>query len=255
MRKVLVLFFVIFVIKVKIYGQIDDLSRQRNIFIQDEYSFGFFLKTNGIYLDFRRGYFINLKNKNLWELGFSTIKHPKEFKQDSYYVLFASYVYGKLNEVYCFNTGIGRQFVIVDKREPGTLQIIYLFTIGIQTAILKPIYYEIITSINPYLTTDYEKYKPAHQPGLIYQKAPWYMGLNEITFNHGFYAQTLLSFEHSKSLKSINSLEIGARIDFFIKPLEIMAETENFRFNPSFLIGYRFGKLIKTTSKKPKQNI
>lgn len=234
------------------YSQIDDLSRQKDIFFQDEFSFGLFFKTNGWGLDYRRGYFVNLNQKNLMEINFNRIKHPKEYKQESYYKLFSKYVYGKLNEVYDFNIGLGRQFTIVDKREPGTIEMQIIAMIGTQIALLKPIYYEIIVSSSPSYETTYEKYKPAHQPGLIMGKASYILGFNEISINYGFYIKIGTSFEHSKKIKSLNSFEAGIKFDYFIKTLTIMAETPNYKFVPSLYISYRIGKIIKTSNRKEK---
>lgn len=235
------------------YSQIDDLSRQKDIFYQDEYSFGLFLKTNGWGLDYRRGFFVNLKQKNLLEINFNRIKHPKEYKQESYYKLFAKYTYGKLNEVYDFNLGIGRQFTIIEKREQGTIELQIITMIGTQLAVLKPIYYEIIVGTSPTYETAYEKYRPAHQPGLVMGKAPFNLGLNEISINYGFYFKIGTSFEHSKTIKSLNSFEAGLKFDYFIKTLTIMGETTNYKFIPSLYISYRIGRIIKTTNKKEKQ--
>lgn len=252
MKRIFVIFLFIFIYS-SVFAQIDDLSKQKNIFFQDEFTLGFALNTNGWSFDYRHGNFINLKQKNLWEVGYSTIKHPKEYKQSSYYKYFTTYVYGKMNEIYDFNFGIGRQFTIVDKREPGTVEIRIIPMIGVEAVLLKPIYYEIITSINPTLVTDYEKFNIAQQPGVIIGKGPYSKGFNEISFNYGIYLKLGTSFEHSKNVKAIRSLEAGIKIDYFAKNLEIMAKTPNYQLVTSLYLSYRLGSTLKTQNKKSKE--
>jgi len=242
MKYILTIVFALSVLALN--AQIDNLSQQKNIFFQDELTFGAQINTNGWAIDARRGYFVNNKLKNFFEYRFTIIKHPKEFKSTSYYSLTKSYVYGKLNQVYNFNAGYGKQIKLFSKQEVGTVDIRLITSAGINIAVLKPIYYEII--LNQQFETDYEKFDPSHQPGLILGKAPFYKGLNELKINPAIYFKLGTSFEHSKSVNAVKSLELGIEAFLFLKDLEIMAEVDNPQFIVSLFLSYRIGTLMKT---------
>ncbi|MBN2662662.1 MAG: hypothetical protein JXR68_03340 [Bacteroidales bacterium] len=229
-------------------AQVDNLSLRKNIFFQDEKTFGIRINNNGWGLDYRRGYFHNLKLKTFWEMGAYKVKHPKEYKFSSYYALTKTFVYGKLNEVYDFKLGYGQQITLFDKKEIGTVEVRMILSAGVETAFLKPIYYEII--INQLLNTIYEKYLPSHQPGLILGKAPYSKGLSELTINPGVYFKLGTSFEHSKSVNAVRSLELGIETSLFLRRLEMMAEVNNPRLIVSLFISYRFGTLMQNKQKK-----
>ncbi|MBN2890438.1 MAG: hypothetical protein JXL97_01095 [Bacteroidales bacterium] len=219
----------------------------------DEYSFGAKVSTNGWGMDFRRGYSVNLKRKKLYEIGFNTIKHPKEYKFASYYYLTKSFVYGKLNSCMDLKVGYGQQIVLFDKKEVGTVEIRLITFAGLDLAFLKPIYYEII--INSLGDTEMQKYTPAHQPGLIERQAPFSKGLDELTLDPGLYFKLGTSFEHSKNVKSIRSFELGVEATLFLKRLEIMAELNNPRLVVSLFVSYRLGSIIQKKNKEDKFDI
>jgi len=228
------------------FSQVDNLSLKRNIFYQDEITFGLIIKNNGWGMDFRRGYFKSFKYKDFYEIGLFTIKHPKEQKI-SYTTFGNKYVYGKLNQIYNIKTGVGKQINLFQKKEIGTVDVRLIISTGLDLAILKPIYYEINNYPN---ASYYQKYLPSHQPGLIIGKAPFTKGLNETTINPAAYFKLGTSFEHSKSINAVNSLELGMEASIFLKKLNIMAEVDNPRLIVSLFVAFRIGTLKKNHQKK-----
>ncbi len=245
--------FFIFVFELD--AQVEDLSVQKNIFYQDEYSIGFKLNNNGWGMDFRKGFGINPHKKKMYEIGFNIIKHPKEYKFSSVHS-FSSFVYGKMNSVMDLKVGYGHQFVLYDKKEVGTTEIRLFYFVGADIAVLKPIYYIVIVdmSTNPYTKTT-EKYKPSHQPLLIDKKASFAKGLDEIKINPGLYFKVGTSFEHSKQVKYIRSLELGIEVYAFLKRLEIMAQIDNPRVIVSVFASYRMGSIIYNKKNKDKKDL
>lgn len=230
-------------------AQEDDLSKQKNIFFMDEYTLGVKLNTNGWGSNFRRGYAINPKRKKMYEFGFNIVKHPKEYETNTGY-LSGSYVYGKLNYCFDLNLGYGQQIVLYDKKEVGTVEVRLLMFGGVDLALLKPIYYEIITSFQPWETIT-EKYQPSHQPALIDKQSPFLEGIGETTVNPGIYFKIGTSFEHSNNVKSIRSLELGVKTTLYLKKLDLMADIDNPRLVVSMYLGYRLGSIIyKKKTKK-----
>jgi len=236
---------------VQLFAQEEDLSKQRNIFFQNENTLGFKINTNGWGFDYRYGLSKNEKNKNLFEIGINRINHPKEYKITSYYQqnLFSSnyFVYGRDNICYDLKVGVGRQRVLFDKKEVGTVQIRLIYFAGVDLAILKPIYYEIFINVD--LDTKIERYKPSHQPALIVGQEPFSTGLFESKFNPGLYFKLGTSFEHSKRANLIQSLEFGAEAYIFLNKLNIMAEVSNPRLIVSLFLSYRLGSIIQKNNK------
>lgn len=232
----------------QINAQIEDFSRSKNMFIQDEISFGLKISTNGWGMDFRDGYFINMKRKKLYEIGFNVIHHPKEYKLASYHYLTKSFVFGKMNECFDIKAAYGQQFLLFDKKEPGSIAINFFVLGGIDLALLKPIYYSVL--IDNYGNTDDQLYQSNMQPALITQKASFSKGLSELKINPGIYIKLGTSFEHSKQVNVIQNLELGIESYFFLNNLEIMGDIDNPRFITSLFISYRIGSLIKNRRKE-----
>lgn len=242
---------IVFFSFLKIYAQEEDLSKQRNIFFQNEKTWGYKINTNGWGVDYRYGVSQNEKNKNLLEIGINRIKHPKEYKITSYnqqnFFSSNTFVYGRDNLCYDLKIGVGRQTVLFDKKEVGTVQIRLIYFAGVDLALLKPIYYEIIIDLD--FNTEIERYKPSHQPGLIVGQEPFTKGLLESKFNPGLYFKLGTSFEHSKSANFIQSLEFGAEAYIFLYKLNIMAEVSNPQFVLSLFMSYRLGSIIQKKNK------
>jgi hypothetical protein len=250
MKKIVIIFLIFQ--NLLLFGQ-EDLSKQKNLMYQDEISFGIKLSTNGWGMDFRRGYFVNVHKKKLYEIGFNTIHHPKEYRESSIYYLTKTFVYGKMNLCYDIKAGIGRQYMLFDKKEPGSVAIRIILTTGLDIAFLKPIYYKIIIN-QQNGASDYEKYNPAHQPAYVIQKAPFTMGLSETKIDPGIYLKLGTSFEHSKKVNIINSLELGVEAYYFLYKPQIMAEVNNPQFIVSLFMSYRLGHLMKNHHKKEKKS-
>ncbi len=246
MRKFFLTIIILFSISYS-YSQIDAPNVfRRDLTFQDELTFGAKLSTNGWGLDIRRGYFIDTKHKYFFEGGFNIIHHPKEYKQSSAYFLFKNFVYGKVNECYDLKFGYGRQYVLYEKKDVGSVEVRIIASGGADIAILKPIYY-IIAYNN---MTEVSKFVVSMQPGTIERKAPYTKGLDEIKFDPGIYLKLGTSFEHSKTEKALSILEFGIEGYFFMNNLEIMAETNNSRLVTSLFVSYRFGSLRENHHKK-----
>lgn len=244
MKKLLII--IIFLTSIKVFSQNDSLSIQRNLLKQDEKSISFKLSTNGWGLDYRRAYIVNMHKKNLYEIQFNTIKHPKEEKIPSNEYLFKTFVYGKLNECFDFRFGLGKQVLLYDKKTPGTVAIRLFGFVGGDLALLKPVYYEVQTARD---TVSIERYVSGRQTQYILKKASFWIGTNEIKFDPGIYMKLGTSFEYSKTTTFLNSLEFGLESYLFLNKLNIMAEINNPRFIVSMFVSYRFGVLIENKHK------
>ncbi len=222
---------------------------KKNILYMDYFSFGAKLNTNGWGFDFRRSYAMDYRRKRMYEVGLNFIKHPKE-QRISTMMSMRSFVYGKLNSCMDLKAGIGIQKMFFDKKEVGTVEVrAYAFG-GFDLALLKPIYYSVI--VDGKGTTEYQRYNGSMQPAYIERQAPFTKGLKELTLNPGVYLKLGTSFEHSKNIKTLKSLELGIESYLFFKSLKIMAEVKNPNLIVSLFVSYRFGSIVQ--KKKSKQD-
>jgi hypothetical protein len=235
-----ILIFTLFIItSVFPQGEIDD---QKKIFYRNERTFAATLNSNGYGGNFRYAKRLDGFRKSTYEIDLFYVKHEKEAKITIYssQQLGNSFVFGKLNSFFTLHVGIGLQKEIFEKHDKGGISIRYFYNFGPTIGILKPIYYEVITDTSGSVVT--MKFE-SHLIN-IQRKAPFYVGLKEISFVPGAYSKFGFTFEFSKSEKVISAIETGIAIDAFVKKMPIMANNENHWLFFSFFLSYRFGKVI-----------
>jgi hypothetical protein len=232
-------------------GEIDD---QEKIFYRNERTYAFTLNTNGFSGNFRYAKRINGFKKTLYEVDLAKIKHEKELKItfSSSQQFGSSFVYGKLNTLFTLRGGIGLQKELFSKEDKGGISIRYFYTFGPSIGLQKPVYYEIIvTNTN---TTKIVKFE-SHLLDQIQRRAPFYVGLKELSIVPGVYGKFGFTFEFGKSDAVFRAIETGVVIDAFIRKVPILANNLNHWCFPSFFLSYRFGRVIDAQLKKPPTKI
>jgi hypothetical protein len=224
-------------------GEIDD---QKRIILRNEQTFGVFLNSNGIGGDFSYFKRINARNHQMYQLGLMIVKHPKEVKiSDSYYSQ-KSFVFGKQNFFLELRGQYGRSSEIFRKNDLGGVSIRYLYSIGPNIGILKPIYYEILyasgTTEGTY--TQIEKFNTTIHGSNILGRASFFKGVDEVKIIPGISVKMGFLFEYSRQDTEVNALEVGIGMDLFPKDVPIMATEANNFFFTNLYVGYRFGKVI-----------
>ncbi len=92
-----------------------EIDTQKKIFYRDESSLGILLNSNGFGLSYRYGWWLDARNKKLWEGDFVTLKHPKEVRYPFLYPNARSFIYGKMNTVFNFRVMRGHQYEMYRK--------------------------------------------------------------------------------------------------------------------------------------------
>lgn len=225
-----------------------DLRENPKIFYRNERSIGVLLNSNGWGVSGRFAKRINARNKNIWEIDFANIKHPKEVKITNSYYNNRSFVYGKTNLLLNFRGGWGKQKEIFRKIDRGGISIRRYFSFGPVLGVLKPIYYEVYKTDgtgNPpqYYITE-EKFTASLGHGSIYGRASFFKGINEISVMPGIYGRFGMSFEYSTSDINIHAIETAVSLDLFPKRMEILATDQNNFFFLTLSVSYRFGKVV-----------
>lgn len=226
-----------------------ELNEQQKVFFRNERSLGLLLNSDGIGFSYREAKRINFLNKTILEFDAGTLKNPKEYKSyNPYFQGSGSYIFGKLNSVFFLRAGLGRQHEIYQKQDLGGVAIRYFFSAGPVLALYKPIYYRILYQISPTLNEwglKEEKFDVGViTPDVIYSKASFFKGINEMKAIPGLYAKGGFNFEYSKEDKVIHAIELGAQINAFPKTIPIMANDDNKAIFFSLFVSYRFGVII-----------
>jgi len=222
-----------------------DLAENPRIFYRNERSIGVLINSNGWGVSGRYAKRLNARNKNIWEIDFANIKHPKEIKISNSYYNNRSFVFGKTNIFVNFRGGWGKQKEMFRKVDRGGISIRRYFSFGPTIGILKPIYYEVYKTGegNQYYIEE-EKFDPSIHQGYIYGRASFFKGFDEVSVMPGVYGRFGMSFEYSTSDISIHAIETAVSLDLFPKEMEIMATERNNFYFLTLSVSYRFGKVV-----------
>jgi len=216
------------------------------VLMRTENSWGGLIHTQGLGANYWRAKHKTAAIKRVYEFEFVTLKHPKEIKSiNPYFENAKSYKFGKLNSAAILRTNIGRHVTLNNKPYWGGVEVRYMYSGGISAAVLKPIYLSILypTSIPyKYLVVD-EKYDPdKHNSDMIYGRASFFKGLDEIKIYPGLNTKLGLSFEYGNKTEYVRTLDVGVIGDIYLKEVPIMAFDANNNYFITFFVSLHFGK-------------
>lgn len=232
------LIFILFA-SIKSYGQQPDDETTTVSYHKIKY-FGFGLATNGYSGHFRYGKHITAKKKRLYEVEFTTFRHPKEARRASSSPTTRSYVFGKVNYAYNLRLGIGQHKVLAYKPLNGGVEIKRIVNFGISNLLLKPIYY-FISVPNERIAVQERFNEEEHSVANIIGEGQYFNGFNEISYMPGIYGKFALNFEYAAERTKIQALETGVLLDGFVTRPKIMAFGENPQLFLSFYVALQFG--------------
>jgi len=245
---------VLMVFPIWLSAQLETAADFRRQVYDYEFTGGVMLHTRGFGTNLRYLKFVDGYNKIGAELDIVGIRHPKEIKFPSqyYYSDARSFVYGKLNNLNVIRLGVGRERILVDKTDQGSISINWLLFGGASFGLLKPIYLEIQNESptgRPRTTT--ERYDPAiHDFQDIYGQAPFFTGFSDMKLRMGVYAKTGFSFDYNWHDNKVTTLEVGMIVDYFpqwfgLYPeggVPIMFQAENYEVWVQLYCTINFGK-------------
>ncbi len=245
MRKLYLILTFVF-IGCSVSAQLDtDADFKRQVY-DNEATGAFFFHSKGYGITFRRQYFMNGYNKQGYEISFLNLRHPKEVKSFNPFNDNArGFVYGRLNSFFTLRAGYGRERIIYDKTDQGTVSITAHWYGGPSVGLLKPVYLEIEKRDDPTvpLIIVVEKYDPTRHPiNDIFGGASFARGIGETEVQMGLYTKFGVSFDYHHKDERISSIEAGVAIDYFFKEVPIMAATENYSFFTTVYLSFNFGK-------------
>jgi hypothetical protein len=214
-----------------------------------ERSFGGILHSQGWGLKFSRGYNKTAFNRRMLVIEMVEMQSPKQIRIiNPYFTNAKSYIYGKQNAVFIFRGTYGNHKQLNRKPYWGGVELRFFYMGGVSVGLAKPVYLYIlnITAPGDYnLTTTLERYDPdRHSVDDIFGRASFTKGFNEISVHPGIHAKVGLDFDYASYRTKLKSLEVGAMIDIFPRPIQIMAYNDPdyyfLTFYPSFSFGKRY---------------
>ena len=200
---------------------------------------GLQVNNHGLGCNFRRGFHETVKKKKFFELDFVTLKHPREVKQSTSDQT-SNFVFGKLNDAYSVRFGYGKHNVLAYKPFGKGVEIKSIYSFGLTTTFLKPVYYLVI--FPGQLQPVEERFDPEkHELYNIIGSGSYFKGFNELTLQPGLYAKMAINFEYATDRQSIRSLETGVVVDAYFNNLEILAFNRNYPVYISFYLSLQYG--------------
>lgn len=246
MRKLLIT-LIVFISAIEILTGQGELDKQQKIFFRNEKTLAILLNTDGYGLSYRAGKRIDYLNKRIIDIDFGTLKNPKEVRlSNPVYQTPGSFIFGKLNSVFFFRGGWGRQHEIYRKIDLGGVAIRFFYSGGPVLTFYKPIYYKILVPVSSTEFTIVEQKFDIKKldPTMIYGKSSFFKGFNELKVVPGIFAKSGFNFEYSKEDKVIHAIEVGAQVMVFPRKIPIMATENNKAIFLSLFASYRFGVVL-----------
>ncbi|HVN57420.1 MAG TPA: hypothetical protein VMT63_03905 [Bacteroidales bacterium] len=234
------------------FGQ-GEINGQDRIFFRNEKTFAVILNTDGWGLSYRLGKRIDYLNKKIIDIDFGYLRDSKEVKiSNPVYETPGSFVFGKVNTVFYLRGGYGHQHEIYKKADLGGVAIRFFYSGGPILAFYKPIYYKILIPLsNGEFDIQEQKFDIKKlDPTMIYSKASFFKGFDELKVLPGIFGKAGFNFEYSKEDKIIHAVEFGAQLNVFPKEIPIMATQKNKALFFSLFLSYRFGVVIDPTNKQ-----
>ena len=222
---------------------------ETNILFKNEASGGVTFHSSGLGISFRRGWHLTGYRKQMLDIDFVSLRHPKQYKQPNpYYQDSRPFFFGKLNFVYLLRGGYGRQQVLFSKGERSGVEVRYNYYAGASLALTKPVYLDVLVD-NPfdtlYRVIETRRYDPndPDQQSVenIYGPGPFFKGFDQLKPYPGVYGKFAISFEYGGWQQKITALETGVVVDYFPKAVPIMAYNKNENLYVNFYICLHWG--------------
>lgn len=244
----LTVFFLILISALDSKAQIEEEfdSIADNVLFTREMNGSFVIHSQGWGLEYRIGRSQTVNKTLMLEINLLEMKDSKEIKSiNPFFTNTRSYIYGKLNALYITRLGVGRQHMLNRKPYFGGVELRLFYFGGFSMAFAKPVYLEII-KLDPgsyrYITVT-ERYNPDnHFPDNIYGRASFTKGFDKLKPYPGGYIKTGLGIDFGTINQKPKTVEVGAVLDLYAKPVPIMAFKDANQFFLTLYVSFGIGK-------------
>ena len=201
-------------------------SEGADVLMTDAARFHVILHSQGAGFGFQRGTFMGAFLERGWQGELVFVRHPKEEKtRNPVYEESLPYVYGKVNAHHALRLERYTTKVLTEKFRQQGVTVARTRQFGAVLGLAKPVFLEIGYPDIPFTSVAVESYDPqVHFSDRIYGRAPWVNGLESLSLNPGIGWGEGMSFEFHDERSKTRTLEVGLRLDAYLKRAEIMAE-------------------------------
>lgn len=242
-----ILIFTIFLVCTQLRAQIDiGVDTSKNVLLFKEASGGIILHTQGWGLTFSKGYNKTAFKKRMLTFELVGMQSQKQIRTiNPYFTNAKSYIYGKLNSVFILRASYGIHRLLNRKPYWGGVELRFFYMGGISVGFAKPVYLYILkpSPIFYEYTISEERYDPyEHFVDNIFGRASFTQGFNQLSVYPGINVRIGLDFDYGVYRTKVKSLEVGAILDVFPIPIEIMAFNDPNYFFLTLYLNFNFGK-------------
>jgi hypothetical protein len=233
--------------------KINQLIRQEEegaLIFQKQNTFGLSFNTDGWNIFFEKGKYKTITKTNLWWLSFGERHHPKEEKIPTIsstggLLIVSNYTYGKINNFYALNAGLGSQKLIGGKGNKNGVAVSLIYGAGFSAGLLRPYYLEVLNSSSA--TRDVIKYTGTNKadflnPTSILGRGGLTRGWDEIKFVPGFQARTALRFDYGRFNEMVSAVEIGLHASYYTQNMPMLLDVPERKFFFNAYAAICFGK-------------
>ena len=229
---------------------IQDLMKREEegaLIYSKQFLLGFKLNTDGWAGMYEHGKYKTLSTTNTWFIEFGEKKSHKEERVtasdiNSGFPLGNPFVYGKQNNFYYLNFGIGQQKLLGGKGEKNGVAVSAVYSGGFSAGLLKP-YYLSIVDPNTNQTRDV-KYQGGDDTLFLFypiSAAGLGKGINETKFVPGLTARLGLRFDYGRYNELLSALEVGVTGAYYTQDMPIMVFAQPKKFFYNAYIALEFG--------------
>jgi len=230
---------------------IADLAKREEegaLIFNKQFLLGFKLNTDGWSAMYEHGKYKTITTTNTWFIEFGERKSHKEEKVSSDpfgtgFTFGNPFVYGKRNNFYNFNIGIGQQKLIGGKGEKNGVAVSAIYGGGFSAGLLKPYY---VTAIIDGTTGETRDVKYEGPNDTLFLNSPisavgFTKGIGETKFVPGLVAHAGLRFDYGRYNELLSALEVGVSAEFYTQNMPIMVDAPEKKFFYNAYIAIEFG--------------
>jgi len=210
--------------------------------------FGVQVKSLGYGVFYEYGKMKSPRKTNIFRLDLTEIKDRKEDKVQNTangFIFFGNpYIYGKINNFYQANLGVGQQRVLGNKGNKNGVSVTGIYSGGLTLGLLRPYYLQVIdpmTNVEKFI-----KYSSADSAlflgNTILGGGGLGKGWNEMKIRPGLFARTALRFDYGRFNEAVSGIELGITGEFYANKIAVMAGPNDRNFFFQGYIALLFGR-------------
>lgn len=224
-------------------------EEEGTIIFNKQGAFGIKLSTDGYGIFYEHGKYKTVTKTFLWWAELSERKHPKEEKSPGApiggFSIGNPYVYGKINNFYYLNLGLGGQRLIGGKGNKNGIAVSAIYGGGFSAGLLKPYYLTVGDSTSNNAIDIRYTDQTAHQfidATNILGAAGFTKGFSEIKFVPGVHARLALRFDYGRFNELLSAVETGITAAYYTQDVAQMIGSEPKKFFFNAYVAVAFGK-------------